>query len=227
MAENLKMAFDARQNFASGSTQSNSAEQTQQNPSDVKLSPEVKAMVAEEVKQQLAAEKAAAVRSGAAPATTSDRLPPALDPAHTVFVVGSNLDVKAPDGTECELTPGDVINRIDDTPNGENNVQVRVASSKQGDCRQGVKPMVAVAELQEMSNSFREQISAGLQHLAENNGKNGLPAAPDTTTVADANVPVPTPDTDASSQIQALQKDADRAEEDVKKASSSGQGSGD
>ncbi|MBZ5511962.1 MAG: hypothetical protein LAN70_12430 [Acidobacteriia bacterium] len=219
IAENLRMAFDAQQSEGGAPV----ARLAPANPDEVRLSPEVKQMIAEEVKQQLDAEKAASARTSPAgsPATPTDAVPPALDPGHTVFVVASNLDVATPEGDECALTPGDVISRIDDTPGSDDKVQVRVTSSKEGDCATGSKPAVAVADLQDMHNRFREQLDAGLQQLAANQGKNGLPAAPDTSTSAAADVPTPEPDKDVQAQLQGLQKDADDAEQDVKQNSSS------
>jgi hypothetical protein len=222
LAENLRMAYDAQQ---SGEGDRLSAGPAPDANANKQLSPEVKQMIAEEVKQQLAAEKAAAARTGSQPAPASNDPPPALDPGHTVFVVASTLDVATPTG-DCELTPGDVINRIDDTPDSDGMVLVRVASSKQGDCTQGSKPAVKVADLQDMSNRFREQLDSGLQQLAANSGKNGLPTAPDTTTSAAPDVPTPEPDKDVYAQLQGLQKEADQAEQDVKQHSSSGQTGG-
>ena len=220
LAENLRMAYDAQQ--SGGGEGVPPVRAAEANPNDVQLSPEVKQMIAEEVKQQLAAEKAAAARPADSPATPASVPPPALDPGRTVFVVASALDVATPAG-DCELTPGDVINRIDDTPDSDDMVTVRVASSKQGDCAQGSKPAVKVADLQDMSNRFREKLDAGLQQLAANSGKNGLPTAPDTSTTAAPDVPTPEPDKDVYAQMQGLQKEADQAEQDVQRQSASGQ----
>jgi len=222
LAENLKMAYDAQQSSGRGENLSASGT-APTNPNDAQLSPEVKQMNAEEVKEQLAAEKAAAARPPAGgPEPTSNDPPSALDPNHTVFVVASNLDVATSAG-DCELTPGDVLNRIDDTPDSDDMVAVRVASSKQGDCARGSKPAVKVADLQDMSNRFREQLDAGLQQLAANSGKNGLPVAPDTGTSAVPDVPEPVADQDVKDQLAKLQTEAEQAEQDVKRGSSSGQ----
>ena len=219
LAENLRMAYEAQQNEGAPPVRRMAG-------NEVQLTPEVKQMIAEEVKQQLDAEKAASARTSTAgsPVTAKDEMPPALDPGITVFVVASNLDVATPDGNECELTPGDVISRIDDTPDSDGKVQVRVTSSKEGDCARGSKPVVAVADLQDMHNRFREQLDAGLKQLAANQGKNGLPAAPDTGTSAAPDVPMPEPDKDVHAQMQGLEKEADEAEQDVKKSSPSGGG---
>jgi hypothetical protein len=219
LAENLRMAYDAQQSEGAPPVRRMAGA----SPNEVQLSPEVKQMIAEEVKQQLDAEKAASARttSAGSPATSQDQLPPALDPGHTVFVVASNLEVATPDGNACELTPGDVITRIDDTPDSNDRVQVRVTSSKEGDCARGSKPAVKVADLQDMHNRFREQLDAGLKHLADNQGKNGLPAAPDTRTSAAADVPTPEPDQEVYDQMQEMQKEADEAEQDAKQHPSS------
>ena len=224
LAENLRMAYEAQQRTNLEESVPPAGYLAGASPNEVQLSPEVKQAIAEEVKQQLDAEKAASARSSTAgsSATSTDAIPPALDPAHTVFVVASNLDVVTPDGDECALTPGDVITRIDDTPDSDDKVQVRVTSSKAGDCARGSKPVVAVADLQDMHNRFREQLDLGLKQLAANQGKSGLPAGPDTSTSAAAGVPAPEPDKDVYIQMQGLQKEADDAEQDVRQYSSSG-----
>ena len=223
LAENLRMAYEAQQNEDVPVRRMAAA-----SPNEVQLTPEVKLAIAEEVKQQLDAETSASARTSAAgsSAVSTDAIPPALDPGTTVFVVASDLDVDTPDGNECELTPGDVISRIDDTPGSYDKVQVRVTASKQGDCARGSKPTVGVADLQDMHNRFREQLDAGLKQLAANQGKNGLPAAPDTSTSAATDVPTPEPDKDVYTQMQGLQKEADEAEQEVKQNSLSPPGGG-
>ncbi len=227
LAENLRMAYDAQQDADPGLQ--TSPRVAGANPNDGQLSPETKQAIAEEVKQQLLAEKSAAEHPSAAPSQSGakdEQVPDVLRPAHTVFVVASNLDVTKPDGNECELTPGDVISRMDDTADANDKVQVRVTSSKRNDCETGSKAAVSVADLQDMHNRFREQLDAGLKQLAEKQGGDGLPAAPDTSTTADKDVPVPEPDKDVYAQLQGLQKEADQAEQDVKQHSSSGQTGG-
>ncbi len=114
------------------------------------------------------------------PASSGDeRLPDALDPRQRTFLVSASLDEQSSDGIECALTPGDVVSRIDDTPDANESVSVLVNSSKNKDCRAGSQLKVAVQDLQEMHNSFREQIDQGLRTLAQNQGSKGLPAAPD------------------------------------------------
>jgi len=190
----------------------------------VQLSPEVKQMIAEEVQRQLAAERAAAEQGANVqpavhygdPGAQGEEVPAALDPNHRVFVVASNLDVVAEDGQECTLTPGDVILRTSNTPDGTK-VAVNVISSKRGDCASNTNAALEVNDLQEMHNHFREQLDSGMKALAQNQGKGGLPAAPDTGTV-NGEVPPPTADANAQNELRDEQNAADGVEGAVKQA---------
>jgi hypothetical protein len=177
------------------------------------LSPEVKQAIADEVRQQLAAEQAAAANPQAAP--SSDQVPDALNPGERVFVVATTLDVTVPaSGQECSLTPGDVVMRLSDTPDANQNVTASVQSSKQADCATGQTVAIGVQDLQEMHNQFREQLDAGLKTLADKGGTGGLPKAPDTATTG-GEVPAPTPDPGVADQLQAQQQQADQTETQV------------
>ena len=95
------------------------------NSAPVTLTPEVKQAIAEEVKAQLAADQQQS--SGGQPqalAPANDEVPPALDPARRTFIVDNNITVIS-DGQECELTAGDVITRLTDTPDADQNVTRR------------------------------------------------------------------------------------------------------
>jgi hypothetical protein len=192
------------------------------NSGTVTLSPEVKAAIAEEVKAQLAAEQSAAQPAAAAggqQATTtaagSEEVPPALDPARRTFVVASDLAVSG-DGEECQLTAGDVITRITDTPDDDRKVTVSVGASKKSDCAPGKQVAVAVDDLQEMHNHFQEQLDNGMKDLAAKQGSGGLPKAPDTKPVA-SDVPPPPPDASAEKALQEQQAAADQTEAQVVK----------
>lgn len=189
----------------------------------VTLTPEVKAAIAEEVKAQLAAEQAEA-KQPAAPAASggaqptqasADEVPPALDPARRTFVVSSDLAVSG-DGQECQLTEGDVITRITDTPDDDNKVTVSVSSSKKTDCAAGKQVGVTVDDLQEMHNHFQEQLDNGMKELAAKQGSGGLPKAPDTSTTA-SDIPPPPPDASAEKTLQDQQASADQVEAQVVK----------
>jgi hypothetical protein len=193
----------------------------------VKMSPEVKQALADEVKAQLAAEQSEAGKSkgassGAAPAT-SNEAPPALDPKFRTFVVNTDITLVA-DGQECALSEGDVITRTTETPDDDQNVNVKVAASNKGDCAIGKEGPVAVDDLQEMYNHFRDQLKDGMGELAKKNGTGGLPKAPDTSTTA-GDVPPPPPDKTVEKSLQDQQAAADQTESEVKQeAGSSGGG---
>jgi len=211
LAENLKLAYQAQAQAnilavpptAGGNTYA------------PQLTPEVKQAIAEEVRQQLAAAQQAAAAPNPQPlASSSTEVPSALDPRKRVFVVSGYLDKRTTDGQECSLTPGDIITRLTDTPDANQNIIVSVLSSKQADCPSGAQILVTVQDLQEMQNHFREQIDAGLKTLAMNQGKGGLPAAPDTRTQP-GEVPPPEPDANIATILQHQQQQADRTEQEV------------
>ncbi len=139
------------------------------------ITPEVREAIAQEVQRQLAQQNADAANPD--PAATQGDLPAALrDPNH-VFVVSSELDVTAGD-QECGLTPGDVLRLNRAPPDGAAVADVRVVSSKRSDCAAGSVVTLSVNDLQEMHNSFRERVDAGLGTLRAGQGSGGLPPAP-------------------------------------------------
>jgi hypothetical protein len=67
-----------------------------------------------------------------------------------------------------------------------------------------------------MHNQLRIQMDAGLKELAAKQGKDGLPAAPDTKTQA-GEVPPPKPDPSVEADLQQQQEDAAAAEAELPK----------
>ncbi len=223
LAENLRAAYEAR-----AEANADAIEQSTDQPSgrgQEALSPEVKQMIADEVQRQLAAERSAAAQPAPASSNVAvqnsnnqpEETPAALDPNQRVFVVAGNVDLVG-DSDECTVTAGDVLVRSGN-PNGTK-VAVSVVSSKKGDCAAGTNADIEITELQEMHNQFREKMDSGLKTLADNSGKNGLPKAPDTTTIG-GEVPPPQPDADATDELQNQQKDAESAEQTVQKGTGS------
>jgi hypothetical protein len=198
----------------------------------------VKQQIADEVRAQIAAEKEAAARpeptavavSNAPPAgggqNGPDETPAALDPAHRTFIVSAALSESTADGTECSLSPGDVLTRLDDAPDADQNVKVLVASSQRNDCSSGTQVAVAVQDLQDMHNDFRAKISEGLGKLAENQGKNGLPKGPASGSKANP-AGQAQPDLTVEAELKAQQDEAGQAEKEVQDASATGTGSDD
>jgi hypothetical protein len=218
LAEDLKLAYDAKQDAAANPEPPQPGEQPAppeaESSTATPMSPEVKQMIDAEVHRQLQAEQAAAQSPQTLP-VNDQAPPPALDPAERLFVVSSNLGVSTAEGQECELTPGDVITRIDDDPADDSRVRVSVMSSKPSDCGVGLLPRVGVTDLQEMHNNFRQQLDAGLDALAKNSGTGGLPKAPDTQT-SGGEVPPPAPDPNVDTQLTNQQKEATQLEAEVR-----------
>jgi hypothetical protein len=180
------------------------------------LTPELKQALADEVKAMIAAEKQAAASNQSA-IPSGDQPPGALDPNFRVFVVSSTLTEQTADGTECSLSQGDFITRLEDTPDADKNVKVKVSSSQKDDCAAGTQLSVSVDDLQDMYNNFHQQIDDGLKSLSENQGKNGLPAAPATGGHAVAEGQAQ-PDLTTQTDLEAQQKDADKAEAEVQQS---------
>jgi hypothetical protein len=194
---------------------------TQQPAAQTQLSPEVKQAIATEVSAQLAAERAAAADPQQAQ-TSADKVPDALNPAKRIFVVSSSLDVVGADrGQQCSLTPGDVVMRLTDEPDSNQDVSASVSSSKGSDCPVGANVAIGVQDLQEMYNSFSQQVDSGLKALASNSGTKGLPPPPDKTTTS-AVVPPPAPDADAAKELQFQELQANQTEAEVQQASGQG-----
>jgi hypothetical protein len=220
----------------------------------VVLTPEVKQAIADEVKAQILAEQQASEANGpqapaAAPAAattaasttssaqnsnpdapppsgTPEVVPDALNPTNRTFIVADTINPQLPDGTECSLTQGDVLTRIDDTPDANQNVKVLVSGSQKNDCHSGAQLSVSVNDLQEMHNHFREQIDDGLGEMAKKQGTGGMPAAPSGSTTAKANPEGQAqPDLTAQADLEKQNQAADQTEKEVQVAANEGVGS--
>jgi hypothetical protein len=177
------------------------------------ITPAMRQSIADEVQRQLEAEKMAAGNPPSAPATASDQAPPALSVDQRVFVVSSPLQVY--DGTQpCSLSAGDIISRLEDSPDSDNAVAVSVLTSKPSDCRSGAKVRMRVTTLQDFANDLQARTDEGLKILSEKQGTNGLPSATDTTPVLNPNGQG-TADPDAANQLKLQQQDADQTEKEV------------
>jgi hypothetical protein len=223
--------------------------------SQVILTPEVKQAIADEVKAEILAEQQASQQTGPqapqapaaapaaatpasdtssadadapvkAPAGTPEVVPDALNPNNRTFIVADAITPDLPDGTQCSLTQGDVLTRIEDTPDANASVKVLVSGSQKSDCHSGTQLSVKVNDLQEMHNHFREQIDDGLGEMAKKQGTGGMPAAPAGTTTAKANAEgTAQPDLTAQSDIEKTSAQADTTEKEVQVAANEGAGS--
>jgi len=174
---------------------------------------DVKQLVADDLKAQIGEEKTQA-EAAAGSDNATDKVPAALDPKHSVFVVSATIDVPN-DGDTCSLTAGDIVQRQENEAGDDKAVKVKVLSAKSQDCGVGSFPRVQVSDLQDMHNDFREKMSTGMDTLAK--GGNGLPKAPDATHKINPDGQAQ-PDLNADDDLTAQQADADAAEKEVQAA---------
>ena len=225
IAANLQAAYAAQAAAAAQGQQE--APVAENNPAPV-LTPEVKQAIADEVRAQIEAERAAA-QQPPAPAVAptagapggAEQVPGALDPNFRTFIVANALSAQVPDGTECSLTAGDVLTRLDDSPDANLNVKVMVSSSQRSDCRSGTQLAVSVQDLQDMRNSFEQNVNEGMGKLAENQGKGQIPAGPAASPRANPDAQS-APDLTAVADLQKQEQEADQSEREVAQASGNG-----
>jgi hypothetical protein len=80
--------------------------------------------------------------------------------------------------------------------------------------------MLCGEDLQDMHNAFVEKIDAGLQKLADNQGKNGMPASPAAGRRANPDGQAQ-PDVTATAELKQQEQDANDAEKEVERATQS------
>jgi hypothetical protein len=197
------------------------APQVEAAPAQAALSPETKQLIADEVARQIAAQQAQAQQPAAAAAApqAAGGEPPALDPNQRVFVVSSAMNVNV-NGSDCSLSPGDIVYRTGDSPGDDGKVGVNILSSKSGECAANSPTAIEVATLQEMHNHFREQLSTGMEELAKKQG-NGLPQGPaaGAQPVAEGTA---TADPEAQKMLAEQSQAADATESQVQQAAAGG-----
>jgi len=189
------------------------------------LTPPIKQLIAEEVQQEIAAQQAAASQppiDPAAAAAVPDAPPPVLNARVRALVVSTDLNLTGPDGQTCALAPGDVIERTGRDVAADGQVPVGVLVSQEGGCPAGFAAALDVGVLQDMYNDFRQQISAGLEKLASDQGQDGLPAGPaaEPQQVAQGHTSI---FAGARDLLAKLSQDADQAEAAISQIFSGGQ----
>ncbi|HEV3077005.1 MAG TPA: hypothetical protein VHB47_21460 [Thermoanaerobaculia bacterium] len=184
------------------------------------LSPAVKAAIAEEVRQQIAADQKAATQPSGAPAAAEP--PPAVDPMQRVFVVSSNIDAHTSGGSTCTLSAGDIILRTNDQISTGKTAAVTVLSSKAGDCPANSSTTIAVVALQEMYNEFQQRLGAGIEVLAQSQGKDGMPPGPPAGAYSSRDGQGRSDPSADAALINRQQQEADRAESEAVTASHGG-----
>jgi hypothetical protein len=171
------------------------------------ITPELKAAIANEVREQLAYDNEAAQSGNTTPTADRGDLPSVLQTPNYVFVVSNDLDVMTLDQQQCGLQAGDIL-QLSTTPGaGSPVVQLRVVSSKRMDCPAGVQVTVSLQDLQDMHNTFRSQIEAGLGTLHDKMGHDGLPAAPQLAVAAPPRPSIASLTPNSGDDVTALLKD--------------------
>jgi hypothetical protein len=191
------------------------------------LTPAIKDQIAEQVKQIIADEKDAASRqaNSSAGAFAAPPVPPSLDSRFTLFIVSSAISLETMSAA-CPLTAGDIIQRKDYSPDRNSTVAIEVVSSKTGDCAIGTASRLKVDDLEDMHDSLREKIDAGLKSLSENQGKGGIPTGPaaNPQKISEGQAD---PDPTVADELKQQQEAADATEKDVQAATSPEDGSAD
>ena len=229
LAANLQAEYESRAQASPPAGQDAAAD------AQATITPEMKQLIADEVRAQIQAEQGeeesapanagpddatAPVTNAPPPASQNgpDVVPAALDPNLKIFLVSTVLSESMDDGTQCSLSPGDILTRVQDTPDSNQNVRVVVASSQRNDCAAGTQVAVAVTNLQDMHNDFRAKLSEGLGTLAENQGKNGIPAGPPAASKPNPNGQAQ-PDLTVEADLKTQQDEVAQAESDIQQAS--------
>jgi hypothetical protein len=184
------------------------------NAENATVTPEAKEAIAEEVKTDLQAEQ---MESASANEFDSNQVPAALDPRRTTFIASATVSGQTDDGQGCSLTGGDIITRLTNTPDQNQNVRVLITTAKTSDCAVGTQVAMSIEDLQDMYNAFREKLDGGLAELAKDQGTRGMPKAQETKSHVnpDSRGEV---DPTATADLQEQQIDADNAEDDVQQA---------
>jgi hypothetical protein len=198
------------------------------------LSPEVKDLIADEVRQQIALEnnEAQITAKGGEPDAASSSIQRLLtDGKPHVFVAGHDLDVVDAGGTECALSEGDAVQLSGQTTPDAQSATLAVLASKGGkECPRGDTVSVALTDLQDMQNSMRENIDAGMKELQKKQGQGGIPAAPAAAKAAPVESPMaaiappPPPEAEVAAEINQQSQEADKAEKEAGADTASGPG---
>jgi hypothetical protein len=234
LAQTLQGSYDAQQEAIAAAQQDNSGlgvtysdappDDMLAAPAPTPITPELKGAIAQEVQRQLAAQQQVATAGNTDQAPSAGDLQTALRP-NQVFVVADNLDASTVDQQTCGLSAGDILQLSAPPASGDPTATLRVASSKRLDCPADTQVQLSMQNLQDMQNALCANIDAGLASLRENQGNNGLPAAP-----ADA-VAAPTAaiagtgqsgNDDVQSLLDAQWQQANQTEAGVKQDMSSG-----
>jgi hypothetical protein len=211
LASNLQRSY--QQSLDSGAIASGS-ELTQGGPA-TPIGPEIKNELAHELEQEVSAENTAAGSSSTQQSSPrGDPAPSVLDPQRKIYIVSSSPEKQTADGTQCELTTGDILQLDAPVTDGAQTAKLRVVQGNPGDCQAGQQVTLSIQGLEEMHNQMLADLDSALKVLATDQGKKGLPPAPPPNPYS-SDAPVDTQDTNVGGMLDQQQQQADQAETQV------------
>jgi hypothetical protein len=178
IAENLKAAYAAQQDAAADAAAAGTTGQIEaQTAPPAPIPQDVRSAYVQQVQDQVKIDQGQATGQ-----PVPEDVPGALSPKFRVFQSYTDAEATDNNGQECALTSGDFVRREDDTPDSTKTVTVSVVSVAKpsaSHCMLNAQVRVAVDTLQDWYNSFVAAQQAGFEAMAQQQGKNGFPAAPD------------------------------------------------
>jgi methionine aminopeptidase len=134
--------------------------------------PEVSEAVKDQIKKEVTAEIKAREDQDSVPLNKTLS-------TNYVHIVSEEIDSQIIGTNDtCLLTSGDLI-KVDHTPKAtDQTAEMVVVTSKNKDCKPNTHVLISLPDLQNMNNSFSESVDKGLEKLQQDQGKDGLPAAP-------------------------------------------------
>ena len=223
LSQTLADAYQAR-------AEANAGQPASQAYAGPPLSPDAKQMIANEVQNDIALENAQAAANGeqGVPDARQNSVARLMEDGKPhAFLAGREVDVVDESGLECAITDGDILQLGAPVAPQDSTARVIVMASKGGkDCRTGTAVAIGIDELQEMDNHLREQVDAGLQELAAQQGRNGLPATPAAALAPPADALIaqgaPAPESNGAQELAQQETQATQAEGEVLAAPAAG-----
>ncbi len=203
---------------ADESDDAGSASQVVASSADAPITPDLKTQLAEEIRQQIELDSIDQNNVEADPATALDGLPARLQTPGYIFVVYNDetatvVSYPTVDSNSiCGLQPGDTLRLKSALSATDTTATLVVSSSHAKDCPLNTVVQVKLQALQQMWNSMRESMEAGLSQLRYDPNNGGLPQPPLSSVAAplQANVPpdLSTPDPGVANMLATQQAQA-------------------
>ena len=133
--------------------------QAEQARRKIQVSEEIRQQVRKQVKEELA-------RHQEGNSTTVADVLSSPEAANYIFQVSNPINAMALEaGVECTLTVGDMARLAQPPAEGDVSAQVRVVTSKPGNCDEGATIAVSLSDLQDMINGFNSRLDQNMKKL--------------------------------------------------------------